>query len=128
MNVELFVTKELRETPLEGMDFSNRSRNALMRMECKTIGDVIDQWNRLPRIRGLGSGSIKEIKNAVVEESLEYLSDRQIRDFYYGLLINNSAEELKPFLDRLIELEEQIEGKTVKKMSKSKKSSKKIGK
>ncbi len=95
MKVPLYVTDDLRNTPVSSIELSNRCVNGLLRMDYTTIGDIIDRWEELPDIRGLGTNSVNEIKNAVVNESLAFLSEEQVQDFLFTLLLRNSAENLR---------------------------------
>lgn len=54
--------------PLEMLDLSVRSYNSLRRSGIKTLGEIIikDEWE-LRRIRGMGSKSVKEIKEKLQE-------------------------------------------------------------
>ncbi|MCR5789189.1 MAG: hypothetical protein K6G83_04800 [Lachnospiraceae bacterium] len=107
MFVKLYVTGELREIPISCLELSNRSANALYRTNCTNVGDIIDKWHDLTEIRGLGDNSIKEIKNAVVEESLSLMTKEQVVDFFYDLVLRNPAEKLKKLALQFKKFEDQ---------------------
>lgn len=50
---------------IECLNLSNRAKNALLRIDVKTVGDLISLNEPLNKIGGLGNKTIEEIQNAV---------------------------------------------------------------
>lgn len=65
------------DVPIDALNLSVRSDNALKRSGIKTTTDIISKWGELNKIRGLGVGSVKEIKNAVLNYYYENMTDAQ---------------------------------------------------
>ena len=61
----MYMTKEMRESPLEVLDLSVRSEHCLKRSGYKTVGDVvyaIGSGLDLKNIRNCGAISVREIQ------------------------------------------------------------------
>lgn len=48
------------------LDLGNRSHNALKRSAINTIQDVLDQWERIPRVRCFGEKCYGELKGKMI--------------------------------------------------------------
>ena len=60
----LHMTEKMRETPLEALALSERSKNALKRAGYRTIGDLaksLSEGMELKNIRNCGAKSVREI-------------------------------------------------------------------
>ena len=90
--VELGYTQKLCETEVKDLDgLSVRSYNALMRANCKTIGEAIAAINedKLFAVRNLGVKSISEIRRLILEYGYAQSSDRRKKDFLHNLVRMN---------------------------------------
>lgn len=57
-----FIEKEsIRNVPVDNLNLDTRSSNALQRHQIKTIGELLDNIEKLNNIRGLGSKSKSNI-------------------------------------------------------------------
>ena len=86
--IELGYTKKLCETNVSELDLSVRSYNALMRANCKTIGEAITAINeaKLFAVRNLGVKSIAEIRRLILEYGYAQASDRRKKEFLHRLV------------------------------------------
>ena len=94
--IEMGYTQAVCDTPVELLDLSVRSYNALMRANCKTVGQAITAINQqsLQGMRNLGRKSIAEIRSLIVEYGYKQLSETRKREFLLNLLqINGNKEE-----------------------------------
>lgn len=62
---------------IDVLNLSVRADNALKRASIKTTTDIISRWNDLNKIRGLGVGTVREIKNSVLNYYYENMTDAQ---------------------------------------------------
>ena len=94
--IEMGYTQAVCDTPVELLDLSVRSYNALMRANCKTVGQAITAINQqsLQGMRNLGRKSVAEIRSLIVEYGYKQLSETRKREFLLNLLqINGNKEE-----------------------------------
>lgn len=101
MNIQLRITKNMKETGIEMLGMSNRANNLLKRMAMNTLGDIADKWQELKRVRGMGVGTLKEIQNAVVNFMISEMSDDELVEWFGYLVENNPAESLRPIYEGL---------------------------
>ena len=81
-------TESFRLISIDVLELNARASNGLYRQNIKTLGNLIDNWERIPSLRGLGATSVKEIK-------------RNFYEYYYSTL---SAKEVKRFWNRFVEM------------------------
>ncbi len=65
LRFRMYMTKEMREAPLDELELSVRSGNCLKRSGYKTVGDVVEAISSgldLKAIRNCGSISVREIQ------------------------------------------------------------------
>ena len=74
-----FFLTDCEDTPIEHLSLSTRARNALLQNKVKTIGDVVENWDRLGHLKNLGITSLKEIKAAMFAYNLERIWDNDDR-------------------------------------------------
>ena len=94
--IEMGYTQAVCDTPVELLDLSVRSYNALMRANCKTVGQAITAINQqsLQGMRNLGRKSVAEIRSLIVEYGYKQLSETRKREFLLNLLqVNGNKEE-----------------------------------
>lgn len=63
--VELLVEPITNATPIDLLILSGRTRNVLLRNDFRTVGEVVERFDELPQIDGLGKMSIAEIREQV---------------------------------------------------------------
>ena len=92
--IELGYTQKLCETNVSELDLSVRSYNALMRANCKTIGEAITAINedKLFAVRNLGVKSIAEIRRLILEYGYAQASDRRKKELLHKLVQLNSKK------------------------------------
>ena len=90
--IELGYTQKLCDTNVSELDLSVRSYNALMRANCKTVGEAITAINEgaLMKVRNLGVKSVAEIRMLILEYGYSQLSDRRKKEFLHNLVKLNS--------------------------------------
>ena len=93
--VELGYTQKLCDTEVKDLEgLSVRSYNALMRANCKTIGEAITAINedKLFAVRNLGVKSIAEIRRLILEYGYSQASDRAKKEFLRNLVRLNAKK------------------------------------
>lgn len=98
MNIQLRLTKEIGQLPVEYMNLSGKATNLLKRLGCMTIEDVVGCWNEFDHKKGIGTGTKLKIQNGVVNTMIQKLPDSELIEWLNYLLDNNEAEVLKKFL------------------------------
>lgn len=90
--IELGFTQKLCDTEVKDLDLSVRSYNALMRVDCYTIGQVIMAINEnsLRNVRNLGVKSIAEIRVFMLEYGYMQSSERRKKQFLHRLIQLNA--------------------------------------
>ena len=76
-----FYNDEVLATKVEELTLSQRALNGLKRAHYDTIGQIIDNWDKLNRIRAFGDKSIKEVKSAIFNYNIERMSQSQLTRF-----------------------------------------------
>lgn len=73
-------TKELRGLSVEELSLKEALMNVLKRNKLFTIGDIIDNWNRLDRFDNLGETKAKNIRAAMHSFLLQngYVYDHEL--------------------------------------------------
>lgn len=80
----IYMGEKLMNAPLEDLDLSPRSSNALRRFGIKTIGELVDRVESpedLKPVRNLGEKCAREIFNRLYEYQLSVLNDNK-REVY----------------------------------------------
>ena len=93
--VELGYTQKLCDMEVKDLEgLSVRSYNALMRANCKTIGEAITAINedKLFSVRNLGVKSIAEIRRLILEYGYSQASDRAKKEFLRNLVRLNTKK------------------------------------
>ena len=80
MNVIIEASSKTLNRSVRELDIvSGRAVNAMGRMGAKTIEDVINKWDELPKIHQIGYNTVKVIKNAVINFLIENATDEQLQ-------------------------------------------------
>ena len=93
--IELGFTQKLCDMDVKDLEgLSVRSYNALMRANCKTIGEAITAINEdsLYKVRNLGVKSIAEIRRLILEYGYAQASERRKKEFLHRLVQLNSKK------------------------------------
>lgn len=67
MNVKLSFTEEKCNMDINELELSVRSNNCLRRAGINTVGNLIDRFDSLDKIRGFGKGCRIEIKESLLK-------------------------------------------------------------
>lgn len=81
MKFTFFYSDATLDTSIYDLDLSPRARHGLQRSHYNTIGEVIEHWNDLDKIRAFGSKCIKEVKSAIFNYNVENMSPEQLERF-----------------------------------------------
>lgn len=75
-DVRFFQYEDFVNEPISSLDFSQKSTNALKRGKIDTIGDLILQYDALPRKRGIGVVTINNIGTVLLGAYLKYINEK----------------------------------------------------
>ena len=95
MIVKFAIRETTENESIDVLELSNRSANGLKRAGIKTIGEVIDKWDDIPKMYGMGVTSIKDIGNKIMDLVIKEMTNEQLLNFWYSLIKDNSIEDLK---------------------------------
>ena len=95
MIVKFAIRETTENESIDVLELSNRSANGLKRAGITKIGEVIDKWDDIPKLHGMGVTSIKDIGDKIMNLVIKEMTDEQLLNFWYLLINNNSAEDLK---------------------------------
>ena len=98
--IELGYTQKLCDTNVSELDLSVRSYNALMRANCKTVGEAITAINEgaLMKVRNLGVKSVAEIRRLILEYGYTQASERRKKEFLHNLVRINKILERRLYV------------------------------
>lgn len=100
ITVNIPVSGGLRDSSIEDLTLSVRSRNGLMRSGLNTVGKVcqkIMDENGLSSLRCIGKKSIAEIKTVILQTSYSELSPQKKSAFWENLInINHLQKQEEP--------------------------------
>lgn len=69
--MELLIEKNVYEMDIDVLGLSERAMNALKRNKIKTIEDILDRQEELPKFKSVGKKTATEIKNKIWHYQLE---------------------------------------------------------
>lgn len=72
----------MAKRPIEDLGMECRAFNGLKRNGINTIGEIIDKWDTLNKLRYVGATTIKAIKNAVVAFYYDTLDTEEKKQFW----------------------------------------------
>lgn len=64
VHITYMETEELRNLSIENLEIPDSCMNVLNRIEARTIGDVLDNWNNLEQLPGCGVVKLRHIRAA----------------------------------------------------------------
>lgn len=95
MIVKFAIRETTENESIDVLELSNRSANGLKRAGITKIGEVIDKWDDIPGLHGVGATSIKDISDKIMDLVIKEMTDEQLLDFWYLLIKDNPVEDLK---------------------------------
>lgn len=78
---DLFLDTKFLGKNIEALGLSNKTYTALMRNGVKTVADVVNRWDEIAEMRGVGIKKVKEVKSAVFCANIEAMNERQMKKF-----------------------------------------------
>lgn len=84
-----FDDPKFRSTPTLLLNLSTRAKNVLNGNNLITMGDVVDNWNRLPRIKNVGVTVLREIYSKVIQYQFSILDEDEQVLYLQALQILN---------------------------------------
>jgi len=109
MNVQLMFTEEMKNESIDVLVFkNNKALNAIKRFGCKTLGDVINNWDMFKQVKGIGTPTQNLIQNKVIDYMISQLSDEQLVEWFNYLLDHNDAEKLRPIIEGFTKVETEV--------------------
>lgn len=101
MIVKFAIRKSTQDKEIEILELSNRSYGRLKGYKIETVGDIINKWNEIPKLRGMGATSVKEIASKVLDLAISEMDEQQMSDFIIEMIKNNSVNDIKPIMDKI---------------------------
>lgn len=86
----LIYTKEFAEMSVREIDLSERSKNSLCRASITNMKGIMDNIERIAKIRNCGAKSAKEIKTRFMQKWYETLNENQVAAFWEEFIIINA--------------------------------------
>lgn len=86
----LTYTKEFAEMSIREIDLSERSKNSLCRASITNMKSIMDNVERIAKIRNCGTKSAKEIKTRFMQKWYETLDENQVAAFWEEFIIINA--------------------------------------
>ena len=102
MIVKFAIRKSTQDKEIEILELSNRSYGRLKGYTIETVGDIINKWNEIPKLRGMGATSVKEIASKVLDLAISEMDEQQMSDFIIEMIKNNSVNDIKPIMDKIL--------------------------
>lgn len=99
LRVLLVSTDEMREEPVENLDLSQGSLNALKRAQILTIGELINRFNNVTSrnsiyvkpIAGLGKVKCTEVKSKLLDYMFDSMTEEQQVAYFEALNLINGG-------------------------------------
>lgn len=101
MNIQLRLTEKMKATDIDMVGLGNKGHNLLKRLSINTIGEVVEKWNTLGKLRGMGDITRRQIQNAIVNFMISEMSDDELVEWFGYLVENNPAESLRSIYEGL---------------------------
>lgn len=96
LKLNLQLPEEYMNTPVTEMSFLGRTENCLLHNRIQTFGQLIDNYDKIKTLRGLGTACIKDINSKILELELEYLLDHPAKiDKYVTNFLKLNDTQLK---------------------------------
>jgi DNA-directed RNA polymerase alpha subunit len=78
---DLFLSDEMMNSSIEVLNLSRATYAALMRHGIQKVADVVNRWDDIQHLRGVGEKKIKEVRSAVFCANIEDMTERQLKQF-----------------------------------------------
>lgn len=72
---------------VNALDLSNRANNGLKRNGVDTVTKIVDNWDKLMSMRGIGENSVREIRYAVISTYYDTLTNNEKGVFWHDAVI-----------------------------------------
>lgn len=79
-----FPVFHVDNVPIEELNLTTRAQNGLKRAQIHTIDKILE--TDISKMRNLGTKSVREIKNAVLNYSYSLMTQRQQKEFWDSIL------------------------------------------
>lgn len=76
-----YYNEKILNTDILELNLSVRSNNGLRRSQIHTIGELIENWDKLPGIKHFGIKSVKETRSALFNYNIERMDDEHLSKF-----------------------------------------------
>ena len=67
--------EEYKEVPITNLNLSQRTINCLMRADLSTLYLIVNNYEKLPKIRNMGAKCLEEIDNMLSDISIDKLPE-----------------------------------------------------
>lgn len=84
--IKIKAKQDFYDTSIEALDLNTRGFNALMRAKITTLDELTDKWNLLEKMHGMGTLTIKQIRNAFIK-------------YYIDTVLDNDEDKVTEFLE-----------------------------
>ena len=75
------------DTSIMDIGMPNRGVNALMRNGARTVGDVLDLFERSTNLKGVGEKTLRESKQALIEWNWSMMTQSEQRQYLETLFV-----------------------------------------
>lgn len=76
-SVKFPIYEDIYEDSIKGLPVGEREMNGLKRAHIETIGDLVNAWDRLSKIRNVGAKTVAKIRYATCQYVFESLTDNR---------------------------------------------------
>lgn len=90
---DLFLSDEMMNSSIEVLNLSRATYAALMRHGIQKVADVVNRWDDIQYLRGVGAKKVKEVKSAVFCANIEDMSEKQMKKFIEDFRIVEREED-----------------------------------
>ena len=91
--IPIHYPDSFKEEFIETVVQDNRSLNAMKRAQINTVGQLIDRWDELSRLKNIGKKSIKLLKNGLIQKYYDTLNVEKKAQFLMEIIKMNSKSE-----------------------------------
>lgn len=101
VSLKLPICSELLDSSIEILEIKGRSFNALMRLNIKTIRElviVLKEESNLSNLKGIGKECMLDIQIALLEKTYNKLHEQEKIEFWQSIIDNNSSDKLFQYI------------------------------
>ena len=100
MLIKFVMRESTKNKDVDILDLSTRSKRRLDKAKYETIGEVVENWDKLPRLSGMGENSIREIGNKILDLAVSEMTEDELWNFWFSLIQLNTCEDLRPVFEK----------------------------